>query len=481
MYNISDDDIVARMRYDNPWWISGKISRQFSILPVRDYFDPFRDLVLRDKPRRSVVLMGPRRTGKTVMLNQLVADLIKRDISQHNILCVSLDTPIYARKSLSQLLQLYDAALSPDRSSPIYIFFDEVQYLKEWELELKSLTDSHINFKFVVSGSAAAALKNKSDESGAGRFTDFILPPLTFAEFLRMTGVENALIQRDQEVQTYATKNLEELNKQFVRYLNFGGYPELALSEVMQSDADRYVRSDILDKVLLRDLPSLYGISDTTELYGLFNTLAFNTGNEVSLEKLSQGSHVSKNTLKRYLEYMEAAFLIRTVERVDKNAKHFERSSTFKVYLSNPSLRAALFGSLSTEDERFGNVAETAVVSQWMHDPDFKRCLRYARWDKREVDIVYLTKPTQKPIWAVEIKWSDRHTERPEEVSGMIDFANANPTLQSLRATTRSASGVLRSGGQTIPLEPTALYCYAVGKNLVLSLNEEKSEQKELF
>ena len=61
----------------------------------------------------------------------------------------------------------------------LYVFFDEIQYMKHWETHLKVLVDSHANIKAVVSGSAAPALKLKSDESGAGRFTDILLPPLT--------------------------------------------------------------------------------------------------------------------------------------------------------------------------------------------------------------------------------------------------------------------------------------------------------------
>ena len=64
------------------------------------------------------------------------------------------------------------------------MFYDEVQYLKDWELHLKSLVDTFRSTKFIVSGSAAAALKMKSDESGAGRFHDFSLPPLTFNKYI---------------------------------------------------------------------------------------------------------------------------------------------------------------------------------------------------------------------------------------------------------------------------------------------------------
>src|SRR5690606_21803868 len=148
------------------------------------------------------------------------------------------------------------------------------------------------------------------------------------------------------------------LNREFVNYLNYGGYPEAVFSELIRSDSSRYIKSDIVDKVLLRDLPSLYGISDIQELNRLFTTIAYNTGNEITLEALAQSSGVAKNTLKRYLEYLEAAFLIKRVYRIDQNARRFERITSFKAYLTNPSMRAALFGYLGPDSEAMGNLAE---------------------------------------------------------------------------------------------------------------------------
>src|SRR5262249_46852261 len=160
---------------------------------------------------------------------------------------------------------------------------------------------------------------------------------------------------------TYALKpeQLNDLNSAFVHYLNFGGYPEVIFSEAIQADPARFIKSDIVDKVLLRDLPSLYGIQDIQELNYLFTTLAFNTANEVSLEELSKNSGVAKNTIKRYIEYLEAAFLIKIVHRIDRDCSRFQRANFFKVYLTNPSVRSALFSPLSQDDESIGNLAET--------------------------------------------------------------------------------------------------------------------------
>ena len=141
----------------------------------------------------------------------------------------------------------------------------------------------------------------------------------------------------------FQTNDIKWLNEKFIYYLNFGGYPEVIFSPQIQSDPARFIKSDIIDKVLLRDLPSLYGISDIQELNYLFITLAFNTANEVSLEELSKNSGVAKNTIKKYIEYLQAAFLIQVIHRVDRSSKRFRRTNYFKVYLTNPSMRAALF------------------------------------------------------------------------------------------------------------------------------------------
>lgn len=108
--------------------------------------------------------------------------------------------------------------------------FDEIQYLKNWEVHLKDLVDSYPLVKFIATGSAAAALKLKIQESGAGRFSDFMLPPLTFCEFLLFTNDDESLIdvvESSNNRKAYTPKDIAALNLRFIDYLNFGGYPEV--------------------------------------------------------------------------------------------------------------------------------------------------------------------------------------------------------------------------------------------------------------
>jgi predicted AAA+ superfamily ATPase len=226
----------------------------------------------------------------------------------------------------------------------------------------------------------------------------------------------------DRGGQRLVTDDVHGRNEAFIDYLNFGGYPEAVFSEVVRQNPRRYIKSDIIDKVLLRNLPILYGISDIQELNSLFNTLAYNSGQELSLEDLSQTSHVAKNTLVKYLEYLEAAFLIRRIRRVDQDAAHFKRVTTFKVYLTNPTMRAALFGPVEEHHEAMGQLLETAVFSQWLHYAAFVDSLYYSRWRSGEVDLVSLD-PQQRPRFAVEVKWSDSAITDPKKIKGLLEFA----------------------------------------------------------
>ncbi|WP_052700638.1 ATP-binding protein [Methylocucumis oryzae] len=356
--------------------------------------------------------------------------------------------------------------------------FDEIQYLPGWEVHLKSLVDSYPTYKFIATGSAAAALKLKSRESGAGRFTDFLLPPLTFAEYLAFIGrVEDLIVPESKQYEWQENylnaKNIYELNKEFINYLNFGGYPEAVFSNPIKHDSSRYIKSDIIDKVLLRDLPSLYGISDVQELNKLFTTIAYNTGNEISLDSLSKSSGVSKNTIKKYLEYLEAAFLIKIVNRVDFSSKTFKRATTFKVYLTNPSMRAALFGPVDDEHQAMGALTETAIFSQWSHSDTIDN-LHYARWNTGEVDIVWLHFATQKPAWCVEVKWSDQPCSDSRLLKGVISYAKNNG-IKCVRVTTKTISKTGCYDDVEIEFQPSAAYAYTLSANI---LNEKALEKR---
>ncbi len=457
MDQIPESEVVRRLRAESPWWDPPhRVGAQFAEHRPRAYLPELLALIQERSVRRAVVLLGPRRVGKTVLIHHAIAELLGDGSTPGSIAYVSVDLPLYMGLSLERLLELAAQA----SGQPIrWVFFDEIQYLRDWEIHLKRLVDDHPGLKIVVSGSAAAALKLKSRESGAGRFTDFLLPPLTFAEYLDLTGFEGGPnLESDGAI---TVPDIGALNSAFVEYANYGGYPEAALSPVVRADPSRYIKSDIIDKVLLRDLPQLYSIGDTQELNQLFTRLAWNTGCEVAMDRLEKEAGISRNTMKKYMEYLEAAFLIRLVHRVDLGAKVLQRSNTDKVYLTNPSLRTALFAPLGVDDPGMGALAETALVAQGFH---LTREVHYARWKDAEVDLVMLDgKGT--PERAIEVKWSDRYVDAPEQLVGLIRFAKEHG-LAEVEATSRTRFAERAVGGVRILVEPVAVKAWRVGAGL---------------
>ena len=430
-----EKQILGRLKVDNPWWTEGKIPSYYQVMSPRLYLDIFYPLVKDISIQRALILMGPRRVGKTVMLYHSIQRLIDEGVSPQNIIYVSVETPIYNGILLEQLFNLAKQVLGKEDSKEhFYVFFDEIQYLKEWELGLKSLVDTYHD-EYIH-------LKN-------------------YDHLMRQSKVEWGGIESD----IYGTIDIDRLNELFLDYINYGGYPEVAFSSRIQADPGQFVRHDIVDKVLLRDLPSLYGISDVQELNSLFTMIAYHSGMEFSYEGLSKESGVKKETIRKYIQYLEAAFLIKVITRTDDTAKRFQRQTTFKIYLTNPSLRCALFEPIKMIDGNVGDMIETAIYSQWIPRKDH---IAYANWKigrtQGEVDLVGINDALQKPCWAVEIKWSNRFFGKPTELSSLQYYMEKNHLSQAL-VTSIDQAGVKDMDFGKLHFIPCACYAYTVGEN----------------
>lgn len=466
MREISSEVLTTLLKSLNPHWETGKIDPDIQAFRRRKYFDLFFPLVQEIAGRRAVVLMGPRRVGKTVMLWQTIQRVIEKGGDPTQIVYLPLDTPLLQGQPLDALVNLFLETSKFTTLDHCTVIFDEIQYLENWSNHLKVLVDRFRQTTFIASGSAAAALRMKSIESGAGRFTDFTLPPLTFYEFLDLQEKIPFLFKAAEEGAFPMPTDISALNQEFINYINYGGYPESTLNPEIRENPGRFIRSDIIEKVLLRDLPSLYGIADIQELTRLFNVLAFQTGNEVTYEGLCRASGISKNALKKYIEYLEAAFLIKTVKRVDNSGKTFKRINYFKVYLTNPSMYAALFGLIAGEGAEAGFLVETAIFCQVIHDPSALTNLYYARWAggrfQGEVDFVFLDRK-YRVDWCAEIKWSDRFVEKPSELRSLTHFLQ-QCGLERGYVTTRSQTAAVRQRARTLVFTPAAWVAFEWGR-----------------
>jgi predicted AAA+ superfamily ATPase len=471
MHVISDDDLFHRLAFDNPWWdFKPDTQVQFRHPPQRAFFPQFFSRVMNTGDGNVLVFAGPLRAGKTVMMRQMVANLIERGVAPTAVFYASLTTPSYNASSLATLFEMFCRRYRHGPQMELYVFFDEVQYAKDWENAILALARMRPKAHIVGAVSACAPALTTGKTARDGRMTVFVLPPLTFLEFLRFRGSEEKLFGATPAVgpsaMTLVKGGLPHLDAEFHRYVNFGGFLEGVMGKADGAPAPTFIRDGLADRVLHKDLASLFGVNDAQELNRLLAILAFNTAREVSMDDLAKAAGIAKNTLRKYLDYLESAFLIRRVERVDQNAKRFQRAVAFKVYLATPCLYAALFAPVSPTDQFFQRLAETALAVQWLGSETVDR-LAYASWRDGGVDLLSVDPASGRPDHVYEIDWNNVYGgpgKRPETLVGFVETNNKTARSYIL---TRSVARPATMRGIDITLAPLSLYCYWLQRDLL--------------
>lgn len=151
------------------------------------------------------------------------------------------------------------------------------------------------------------------------------------------------------------------------------------------------------------------------------------------------------------------------MHKIANKPKRFQRVTQFKIYLTNPSLRSALFSPLSPSDEFIGNMVETAIFSQQLDSPNSRfEKFYYARWQGGEVDMVTIDERTLKPQFALEIKWSNRFFDEPKKMRSLINFMQDN-NLKKAKVTTIDKAGTISVGNIEFEFVPSALHALSLG------------------
>src|SRR5690606_6805602 len=149
MKDVSHQQVEEHLKRLNPWWQHARMDEATSALRPRAYLAAVRALLLEPSLRRAVVLLGPRRVGKTILIRHLIADLLKRGVSPQRIAYVEMDHPLLHGQSLETLIRQIEEA-APDGDGTRYLFFDEIQSHKDWEKHLKPLVDHRPDLRILV-------------------------------------------------------------------------------------------------------------------------------------------------------------------------------------------------------------------------------------------------------------------------------------------------------------------------------------------
>jgi len=367
---ISKENILKVLTAFNPWWKTGAVNPKMSKTYKRfAYHEAMKRLDQTDL-RRTVVLTGTRRVGKTTIQYQMMEALLERGVAPQKIVFISMDHPMLKLSGVDEVLECYHENIYAEQD--VYYFFDEIQYAQDWDKWLKTIYDMQPDTQVVATGSASPALIKGNQESGAGRWTVIQVPTMSFYEYCEILNLDRPELPKDfkatqmlrmtQQDRTRIMMQLSKVQNHFNRYLQVGGFPELALAD-NDLMAQQVMREDVVDKVLKRDLPSLYNIRNATELERIFLYLCNVSSEIVSIEAIAKElSGVSRPTVENYIQYLESANLIYQSWPVDMAGKRVLKAKP-KIYIADAAIRNAVLmdDSLLTDPVEMGRIVETAV------------------------------------------------------------------------------------------------------------------------
>jgi len=334
----------------NPWWDG---TYGFPGIPRKQYLKIMEYL---DKAPGVVFITGMRRVGKTTLMHQYIHGLLKT-VDPTHILYASLDNVIFQKHSMQEIVRVFRRINDLERKEAIYIFFDEVHYMKQFELELKNLYDMG-NISIFSSGSASLDITMQTPHL-TGRQRILMVHPLSFPEFLQFT--EKRYHMEDQHL--YENAALE--------YAKTGGLPEFVETR------DPNVLQSIVDTILFRDILARNRMRDRENLKNVLMLLAQSVSTPISAARFARILKMNTDTVRMILNLLIESNLIHAVERHGKISER--KASPKKYYLSDTGLFPIL-----TERINLGAIVENLVYITLMKSGT----TRYYKKAGREIDFI---------------------------------------------------------------------------------------------
>lgn len=465
-------ELVAVLQGFNPWW-AGRAAPTPAFRRVA--FEACRRHLAHTELRRAILLSGPRRVGKTTILQQLAADAITSGREPRSVLYLSLDHPLLKLVTLREILALYAERVHREGVATL-LLLDEVQYTRDWEIEVKLLVDHRPELRIVATGSASVVHGNKLAESGVGRWITVPIPTLSFFEFVHLRGEVmpeidaklnlSALFQRDAAFRNDLIARLRPLLPLFHRYLLVGGFPETAKLDDT-SLCQRLLREDVVERVLKRDMTTLFGVRNVADLERLFIYLCLHTGGILAHKTVADALGTTTATVANHLELLEQANLVYCLAPVRTGGKQVLKTRN-KYYLVDAALRnAVLLRSeevLSKPDE-MGLIVETTVLRHF-YAYTYRDRPQIVYWrdavTEKEVDII-----VRSPAYTIPIEVKYREQAVLDRKGGLVSYCSAEHIPQAFLVTKRDADfdEVKLDGIETRFMRvPAHVLCYLLGQ-----------------
>jgi len=406
-----DDRTRALIRDYNPWWEDKTVDvpeyRRHIFTEIQKYL----------KTKQIIAIVGLRRVGKTVLMKQIIKDIVKKE--EGNVFYFLFDELITQNPEvLEDVIDHYLKTIS--KGGRKYIFLDEIQKVPYWQDVLKRFYDTRNDIKFIVSGSSSLQIK-KSKESLAGRIFDFYMPILMFREFLEMNGLKIEKVEMDfNKLEEIYEKNIHKkptLENLFLQYILKGAFPEIA----RENDVDiikSYIKSSVLEKIIFEDIPAVFNVRRKDVLYSILEYCSKETSNLLDITKLSNMLDINYQTAKSYIFYLQNSFTLDILYNYSKSiAKQLRKNK--KVHIAHPSIPITMMRyskDILNVNEVMGRYVESVV---FQHSKVI--CERISFWrtpQKEEVDILL----EQDVMLPIEVKYKS-HVDK-DDLKGMLKFLN---------------------------------------------------------
>lgn len=329
------------------------------------------------KPNKVVVLLGSRRTGKTVLINSVLKELNEEHLflNGDDFTTLSLFEPrtVEHFKSILGNIKL--------------LVIDEAQQIPEIGKSLKLIVDSIEGIRILITGSSAFDIQNKTGEPLTGRKTTFYLYPFSQEEYNQ-------------------TENIVETQSRLSERLILGNYPELMHLQ-NKNEKTNYLK-DLASSYLLKDILTFEGIKNADKILNLLKLIAFQIGKEVSLHELGRQLSMHKNTVDKYLDLLAKTFIIFNVPAFSRNLRN-EISKSKRWYFFDNGIRNIIIGNMNDLNSRndIGELWENYIISErikFQHNAGMLVSNYFWRtYQQQEIDWIEEREGT---LFAYEMKWN---------------------------------------------------------------------------
>ena len=302
-----------------------------------------RDINMPLQSEKIITIIGPRRSGKTYFLYFTINKLLKTE-PKNNILYINFEDDRLINIKISDLddiIPIFFEMANPDREKNIYLFFDEIQNIENWEKYIRRIYDTK-KFRIYLSGSSSKLLSREISTSLRGRNLEYVIMPLNFKEYLEFNGKEYSSLAGFTDQKGYIISDLRN-------FLEYGGYPEVVIEK--NNDNKLRILRSYYNTIFSMDMAEHFNISEINVLDAFLKYIISIYSKYFSISKIygifkSAGYKISKNKLLEFLYDSEEVFFMFYL-KIFSRSENKKLSYQKKIYLIDSGIINSLKNEMS--------------------------------------------------------------------------------------------------------------------------------------